>query len=222
VPTRDPHVSLPAPGGPSGIVTIVVVDDHPVVRHGLIAILSDEPAFRVVGEASSGEETLRLVARSRPRVVVMDGRLPSLSPIEVCAALVTRQPDVRVILAVTFLDRTTITRAQSAGAHGVVLKDSEPATIRDSVRVVAGGGRFVDPRARPHRATGSARQPFGLTPRQLTVLQLLPRGLTNGAIGAELWISEDTVKTHVKAILAKLGARDRAEAAVIALREGLV
>jgi DNA-binding NarL/FixJ family response regulator len=202
----------------------MVVDDHPVVREGFAAILSDEPAFRVVGEAGTGEAALREAERLRPDVVVLDGRLPSLSATETCAALTARLPGVRVVIAVTFLDRASVARARAAGAHGVVLKGSEPATIRDAVRVVASGGTFVDPRARPAGRSDRARsaRPFALTPRELSVLELLPRGLTNNAIGAELWISEDTVKTHVKSILLKLGARDRAEAAVIALREGLI
>jgi DNA-binding NarL/FixJ family response regulator len=203
-------------------VAIVVIDDHAVVREGLAAILSDEPSFRVVATVESCDAASPEIERLRPRVVVIDDGLPGAH--EYCASLTARYPNVRAILAATFAEESGVVRARGSGAHGVVLKDSEPSTIRDAVRAVARGATFLDPRAAPEgrRSHADAHRPFGLTPRERAVLRLLPRGLTNRAIGAELWISEDTVKTHMKAILLKLGARDRAEAAVIAVREGLV
>jgi DNA-binding NarL/FixJ family response regulator len=203
--------------------TVLVVDDHPVVREGLSAVLADDPDFRVVGEAANGEEAMMMVERHRPDVVLLDERLPTTSGREVCAAIARRYPTVRVILATTFLDRSSIHSATAAGASGLLLKDSEPSTIRAAVRTVAAGRTFVDERASSAIASrkGRARGPFGLTPRELEVVELLPRGLTNARIAAELGVSEDTVKTHLKSIRLKLRARDRAEAAAIALREGL-
>ena len=221
---RGAHARFPARLHPyGGRTSIVVVDDHPVVREGLIAVLSDEPDFRVVGEADTGEAALREVAGLRPRVVLLDTQLPTMPAQSVCDALLERHPEVRVVLAATFLDRWSIASMVASGAHGLVLKDSEPSTIRDAIRAVARNETYLDPRAAP-RITGrrsTSENPFGLTPRELTIVRLLPLGMTNRAIGAELWISEDTVKTHLKAILVKLAARDRAEAAAIAVREGL-
>ena len=205
---------------PARRTTILVVDDHPVVREGLIAVLSDEPDFHVVGETDSGEAALNEVVRLRPLVVVMDTQLPSLPARSVCTTLRERHPAVRVVLAATFLDRWSIASIFASGAHGVVLKDSEPPTIRQAVRVVASGATYLDPRA-GSITRAKHDNAFRLTPRELSIVRLLPRGMTNQAIGAELWISEETVKTHLKAILVKLGARDRAEAAMIALQEGL-
>lgn len=202
---------------PGSSTTIFVVDDHPRVREGLVAVLSDEPDFRVVGEASSALQAITMIERLRPAAVLLDDRLPDAGGREVCAAITARWPGVRVILMVTFLDRTAVRSAMAAGAHGLVLKDSEPSAIRDAVRAVTQGRRFVDARARRPGAT----RPFGLTPRELDVVELLPRGLTNSGIAGELGISEDTVKTHMKSIRLKLRARDRTEAAAIALREGL-
>lgn len=201
--------------------TVLVVDDHPVVREGLSAVLADDPDFRVVGEAANGEEAMVMVERHRPDVVLLDERLPTTSGREVCAAIARRYPTVRVILATTFLDRSSIHSATAAGASGLLLKDSEPATIRAAVRTVADGRTFVDDRARGKSASARGERPFGLTPRELEVVALLPRGLTNARIAAELGVSEDTVKTHLKSIRLKLRARDRTEAAAIALREGL-
>ncbi|HEY7873799.1 MAG TPA: response regulator transcription factor [Actinomycetota bacterium] len=204
--------------------TIVVVDDHAVVREGLTAVLSDEPDFRVVGEAAGAAEALHVVERVRPRVVVVDDRLPSTSGRELCATLTARYPSIRIVLAMTFLDRWSVQAARAAGAAGLILKDSEPTTIREAVRAVAAGRSFLDPRVRrgtDNRTAPRAARPFGLTGRELDVVALLPRGMTNAAIAAELGVSRDTVKTHVRSILAKLRARDRTEAAAIAMREGL-
>jgi two-component system, NarL family, response regulator DevR len=196
------------------------------VREGLAAVLSAEPDFTVVGQAESAERALIEVDRLRPDVVLLDIRLPGMSGTEACAELVKRQPNARVIVLTSFASTGSLVQSFSAGARGFVLKESQPAVLREAVRTVAQGETFTDPRvgaklvalaSRNRRAKG----PFGLTIQEMRVIELLPRGLTNREIGGELGISEDTVKTHVRHALRKLNARDRVEAAAIALREGL-
>lgn len=212
---RPPATPVPA----RMTTSLLVVDALAVIREGLVAVLRHEPDFAVVGEAESGEQALVDVARLRPDVVILAERLPVMSGHEACSRIADRHPTVAVIVSVAFLDRATVAEALRCGAKGVLLKDSEPATIRGAVRTVAGGKPFVDPRAQ-RRAAPPA--PFGLTPRELTVLRVVAGGLSNYAIGRKLGITEDTVKTHVKSILVKLGAQGRTEAAAIAFKHGLV
>lgn len=189
-------------------------------------MLSAEPDFTVVGQAESAERALVEVDRLRPDVVLLDIRLPGMSGTEACTELLKRHPGARVIVLTSFASTGSLVQSFSAGAKGFVLKESQPAVLRDAVRTVARGDTFTDPRvgaklvalaSRNRRAKG----PFGLTIQEMRVIELLPRGLTNREIGGELGISEDTVKTHVRHALRKLNARDRVEAAAIALREGL-
>ncbi|HEY7873798.1 MAG TPA: response regulator transcription factor [Actinomycetota bacterium] len=196
------------------------------MREGLAAVLSAEPDFTVVGQAESAERALVEVDRLRPDVVLLDIRLPGMSGTEACTELLKRHPGARVIVLTSFASTGSLVQSFSAGAKGFVLKESQPAVLRDAVRTVARGDTFTDPRvgaklvalaSRNRRAKG----PFGLTIQEMRVIELLPRGLTNREIGGELGISEDTVKTHVRHALRKLNARDRVEAAAIALREGL-
>lgn len=202
------------------------MDDHPIVREGLAAVLSAEPDFTVVGQAESAERALVEVDRLRPDVILLDIRLPGMSGTEACAELCKRYPNARIIVLTSFASTGSLVQSFSAGAKGFVLKESQPAVLREAVRVVAQGETFTDPRvgaklvalaSRNRRAKG----PFGLTIQEMRVIELLPRGLTNREIGGELGISQDTVKTHVRHALRKLNARDRVEAAAIALREGL-
>lgn len=196
------------------------------MREGIAAILSADPDFTVVGQAESGERALAEADRLRPDVVMLDVRLPGMNGNEACAELVRRRPDTRVIVLTSFPSTGALIQAFAAGAKGFVLKESQPAVLRDAVRVVAQGETFTDPRvgaklvalaSRNRRAKG----PFGLTIQEMRVVEQLPRGLTNREIGSELGIAEDTVKTHLRHALRKLNARDRVEAAAIALREGL-
>lgn len=208
------------------MIRILVVDDHPVVREGLIAILGDDPEVAVCGEAGTAAEAIAEAERLRPDVVVLDVRMPGASGVEVCADLAARLPATRVVMLTSFPNDGVMVNAFSAGAHGFVLKESEPAVIRQAVRTVAEGATFADPKVagklvalatRGRRAKG----PFDLTLQEMRVLELLPRGLTNHEIGDRLGIGENTVKTHLRNLMRKLGARDRVEAAAIALREGL-
>jgi DNA-binding NarL/FixJ family response regulator len=204
----------------------LIVDDHPIVREGLAAVLSAEPDFTVVGQAESAERALAEVDRLRPDVVLLDIRLPGMSGTEACEELSRRHPNTRVIVLTSFASTGSLVQSFSAGAKGFVLKESQPAVLREAVRVVGNGETFTDPRVGAKLAAMASRNrrakgPFGLTIQEMRVIELLPRGLTNREIGGELGISEDTVKTHVRHALRKLNARDRVEAAAIALREGL-
>ena len=208
------------------MIRIVVVDDHPVVREGLTAILSDEPEFKVVGQAESGEGALAAVLKLMPTVVVMDMRLPGISGIETCQRIRRRSPSTKVVILATYPNGGGIARAFAAGASAFVLKRSELAELREAVRVVARGDEYIDPRLAPKvaaMASGDrrAKGPFDLTVMEMKVLEKLPLGMTNSEIGDSLGIKENTVKTHLRTAMYKLKAKDRAHAAAIAVREGL-
>ncbi|HEX2295379.1 MAG TPA: response regulator transcription factor [Actinomycetota bacterium] len=207
------------------MIRVLVVDGQPVVREGLMAIL-DEPGLSVCGQAGSAVEAVAEAARLRPDVAVLDGRVPGATGVELCVQLARTVPGTRVVVLASFPNDGVITSAFAAGARGFVLKESDPAVIVQAVRTVADGSTFADPKiaaklvalaTRGRRAKG----PFDLTLQEMRVLELLPRGLTNHEIGAHLGIGENTVKTHLRNLMRKLGARDRVEAAAIALREGL-
>lgn len=202
------------------------MDDHPIVREGLAAILSAEPDFTVVGQAESAERGLVEVERLRPDIVLLDVRLPGMSGTEACVEVLQRYPRARVIMLTSFPSTGALVQAFSAGAKGFVMKESQPAVLREAVRTVGQGDTFTDPRVGAKLIALASRNrrtkgPFGLTLQEMRVVELLPRGFTNKEIGNELGITEDTVKTHVRHSLRKLKARDRVEAAAIALREGL-
>jgi len=208
------------------MIRVLVVDDHPVVREGLTAILSDEPEFKVVGQAESGEGALAQVARLRPNVVVMDLRLPGISGIEACQKLTRLYPRTRVVILATYPNGGGVARAFAAGANAFVLKRSELAELREAVRAVARGDQYIDPRLAPKiaaLASGDrrARGPFDLTLMEMRVLEKLPLGMSNAEIGESLGIKPNTVKTHLRTAMYKLKAKDRAHAAAIAVREGL-
>jgi len=208
------------------VTSVVLVDDHPVVRDGLAAILSAEPDLSVVGQAGNGEEALKLVARVEPDVVVLDVRLPGMSGIEACAALIARHPQLRVVVLTSYPNEGVLLDALTAGATGFVVKTTDRAVLREAIRTVAGGQTFVDPQVAGKvvhlAAKGSrAKGPHGLTLQEMRVLELVPRGLTNVEIGRELGVSAETVKSHLASAMRKLQVRDRTAAAAVAMREGL-
>lgn len=208
------------------MIRILVVDDHPVVREGLVAVLSDEPDFTVVGQAESGEGALSEAAWLAPDVVVLDLRLPGISGPETCERLRVRHPHAKVVILTSFPHDGAMMSAFGAGAKGFVLKESEPTVLRQAVHTVAKGDTYADPRIAAQLAAVAtkgrrAKGPFGLTLQEMRVLEKLPQGLTNREIGRDLGISYETVKSHLSSAMQKLSARDRAEAAAIAMREGL-
>lgn len=210
-------------------IGIVLVDDHRIVRRGLRSFLEAQPDLLVVGEASSGEELIaRLDAGDlAPDVILLDLLMPGgMDGIEATRRAREVSPAARVVILTSFADDARVIAALRAGATGYVLKESEPELLTAAVRAAAVGRSVLDPAVATTVVQGLAAPPAGrgaaLTGRELAVLRLLARGLLNKEIADHLAIGEETVKTHVGNILAKLGAGHRTEAAIIALRQRLV
>ncbi|HEX8243222.1 MAG TPA: response regulator transcription factor [Longimicrobium sp.] len=208
-------------------IRIAVADDHPVVREGLVAMLRTEPDFDVVGEAGTGPDALTLVAKTRPRVLLLDLEMPGMDGVGVLRALQAERSETRVIVFTVFDTDDRIIAAVEAGAAGYLLKGAPRAEVFAAVRTVAAGGSLLAPvaaQAVMRRVRGGGPT---LTPREREVLDQLARGLGNKRIAATLGMAERTVKYHLGSIFAKLGARNRtdavaraAEAGLIALRSG--
>ena len=203
---------------------VLVVDDHPVVRHGLIAILGYEPDITVVGDAADGEEAVRLILERQPDVVLLDLRLPKLSGIEVMRQVRAQAPRVRFLVLTTYDTDEYIGPALAAGAQGYLLKDALPDELARGVRAVMRGGASLEPEVAARLIERMAEGERGdeLSGRELEVLRLLVAGASNKAVAAQLGLSENTVKTHISRIFAKLGVQSRAEAVAVALQRGLV
>jgi DNA-binding NarL/FixJ family response regulator len=205
------------------VIRLLVVDDHPVVRAGMVAVLGEEPDLDVVGEAANGAEALALVPRLTPDVVLMDLRMPVMDGAEATARLVA-QPDAPQVLVLTTYDTDAdIVRAVEAGARGYLLKDAPTPVLTDAIRRAARGETVLAPPVAA-RLADRLRAPSvpDLTGREVEVLGLVARGLSNADIGRELFIGEATVKTHLIRAFAKLGVTDRTAAVTEAHRRGLI
>lgn len=209
-----------------GLVRILLVDQRPVMREGLAAVLGEEPNLRFVGYSTTAKQATAATAQLLPTVVIVGSRLGDITGFRLTTELVGACRSTRVLHFETRADDLAVDSAFEAGARGYVLETADVSVIRMAVQSVAMGEVFLDPRIAARRATfnGSrmAKGPWGLTRQELRVLDHLPRGLTNRAIGDSLNVSEDTVKTHLRGIFFKLKAHDRAEAVAIALRAGLL
>lgn len=204
-------------------VRVLIVDDHPVVRSGLRALLETDSGVAVVGEAASGEEALALVPRLRPAVVLMDLRLgEGIDGVTATERLRTADEPPAVMILTTYDHDADIVRAVEAGAAGYLVKDAAPQVILDAVRAAARGETVLAP-ALVHRLMTRLRQPGPrLTDRELDVLRLVADGRANRAIAKELFISEATVKTHLAHAYDKLGADNRTGAVAAAREQGLL
>ena len=204
----------------SKITRILVVDDHHIVRSGLVASLGMEDDLAVVGEAESGAQALTLYAQCTPDVVLMDLRMRDGNGIEATAALRAQAPEARVLMYTTFDGEEDVYRAVQAGARGYLLKSAPREELLAALRTVAAGERYLPPdlaRRLAERVSGP-----GISEREIEVLRLISAGQSNKQIGATLHIAEDTVKRHVSNILTKLGVSDRAQAATEAFRRGFL
>jgi len=213
-------------------VRVLAADDQRVVREGLAMLLGLLPDVEVVGTAADGEEVLALAAELRPDVILMDLRMPRMDGVEATRRLRERDPAVKVIVLTTYADDRSVLDALRAGALGYLTKDAGAAEIQQALHRVASGQAALDPAVQLHLveaiADGQslgptpATLPDGLTPREAEVLTLIAAGLSNTEIAERLVVSEATVKSHVNHMLAKIGARDRAQAVGYAYRHGLV
>ncbi|HEY6017469.1 MAG TPA: response regulator transcription factor [Gaiellaceae bacterium] len=211
-------------------IRVLVADDQSMVRAGFRMLLKNAEGIEVVAEAENGLEAVDKAARFRPNVVLMDIRMPSLDGLEATRRILAADEQVRVLILTTFDLDEYIYEALQAGASGFVLKDDPPERLLDAIRTVAAGDALLSPAVtrrviRQFTRLPSPTSPPGfdeLTSREHEVLRLLTQGLSNAEIGAQLFIGETTVKTHVTRILQKLHLRDRAQAIVFAYRAGLV
>lgn len=202
------------------MISLLLIDDHFVVRSGLVASLELEDDLRVVGEADRGEEAARLFAQTRPAVVLMDLQLPGLGGIDATATLLREHPDARVLIFSTFARDEEIQAALKAGALGYLQKSASRDALLAAIRSVA-RGELTLPLEIAQRLKDRLAEPE-ITPREREILTLVTRGNANKEIAATLGISEDTVKQHVSRILVKLKANDRAQATAEAIRRGIV
>jgi DNA-binding NarL/FixJ family response regulator len=210
-----------------GSIRVLVVDDHAVVREGLRTFLSLQDGLEVVGEAGDGEAAVRVAEQLRPDVVLMDLVMPRQDGVAAMRELRRRLPGTRVIVLTSFTEDQRLLPAIQAGAAGYLLKSVQPAELARAVRAAHAGEVLIDPSVAA-RLVEAIAQPAGeppperLTPREREVLALIGKGLSNKRIAIELGLSEKTIKTHVSHLLAKLGVQDRTQAAVHAVRAGLL
>ncbi len=207
----------------SAPIRVLVVDDHPVVRAGLVGMLDAEPDVEIVGEAGDGEEALVRVAALRPDVVLMDLRMPRLDGAGATARIVAEHPASRVLVLTTYDTDADIVRAVEAGATGYLLKDTPRVQLLEAVRSAARGETVLAPSVAGRLLSRMrAPQTETLTPREVQVLAGVAQGLTNAEIGRQLIIGEATVKTHLLRAFAKLGVDDRTRAVTVAMERGLL
>jgi DNA-binding NarL/FixJ family response regulator len=214
------------------VIRVVIADDQALVRGGFRMILEAQKDIEVVGEASDGREALAQARELDPDVVLMDIRMPELDGLEATRRIVSGDGSTRVLMLTTFDLDEYVYEAMKAGASGFLLKDVRPEQLAEAVRVVATGDSLLAPAItqrliaefvrRPPPGSGAPTELSELTERELEVLKLIARGLSNGEIASALFVSEATVKTHVTHVLTKLKLRDRVQAVVLAYESGLV
>ena len=201
-------------------ITILTVDDHPLIRDGLAAVIGREPGMRVVAEAGDGEDALEQYRAHQPSIVLMDLRLPVMDGVEAIQAIRAEFPAARIIALTTYEGDEDIYQALAAGASGYLLKDMLRTELIETIRKVHQGFRGIPPAIAAKLAVHTPR--IGLTPRELEVLRLMAEGKSNPEIATALGRAEGTMKIHVQNILQKLGAADRTQAVTLALRRGII
>jgi DNA-binding NarL/FixJ family response regulator len=202
-------------------ITVLLADDHTLVRRGFRRLLEDDPSIVVVGEASDGEEAIRLAEELRPRVIVMDCAMPGTSGLAAIGQILGTAPDVAILMLSMHSEQTLVRQALDAGARGYVLKDALDLDLAEAVKRVAAGERVLDPKvSRPAPVKGE--RTHGLSARELEVLQLICDGLSNPAIAQKLGLSVNTVAVHRANIMNRLDIHKTAELVAYAIRHGLV
>jgi DNA-binding NarL/FixJ family response regulator len=205
-------------------ISLLIADDHPVVRNGLRGIFTGDPEFEVLGEAADGREAVTLVLARKPQVVLMDLRMPGTDGVTAIRELAEKSPDTRVLVLTTYSDDRDVLAAIDAGATGFLLKDAPREELLRGVRAAARGESVLAPVVAT-ALLGRVRAPqpeTPLSPRELEVLRLIAKGATNREAAAKLFISEATVKTHLIHVYAKLGVKDRAAAVATGYEQGLL
>ena len=210
-------------------VTVIIADDHPIVRQGLATVVNQEEDLKVVGQAGDGFEAVSLATKLGPDIVLMDLQMPGMDGVEAIKKIKEEAPDIGIIILTTFDTDEYIFRGIEAGAQGYLLKDSPPEEVLEAIRAVHRGESVVEPRVATkllQRFSQLCRSPAveagGLSEREIEVLQLAAEGAGNKAIAARLVIGESTVKTHLIHIFNKLGVKDRTEAVTQAARRGII
>jgi DNA-binding NarL/FixJ family response regulator len=206
--------------GNANVIRILVVDDHPVVREGVDALVRRQPDMRIVAQAANGREAIEQFREHHPDVTLMDLQMPEMNGLDALIALRDEFPEARVIVLTTYVGDVQVLRAIKAGALAYLLKNALHKELLDTIRAVHVGKKYISPDATfelAEHATDTA-----LTPAEVRVLRLIAEGNSNKEIAAQLSVSEDTVKGQVRNILCKLGAKDRAHAAMIGVKRGII
>jgi DNA-binding NarL/FixJ family response regulator len=202
-------------------ISVLIVDDHEVVREGLRLSLSRASHIRVIGEAGDGAAAVGLVERRKPDVVIMDVRMPGMDGLEATKEILKVQPDAAVLIFTAFSERSLLARGLESGAKGYILKEAPHDTLLRAIERIAKGEGYIDPALMPAFLSGKEGTDM-LTAREREILQLLADGMSNADVAAKLFISQETVKSHVRHILTKLEADTRTHAVAIALRDSII
>jgi two-component system, NarL family, response regulator LiaR len=206
------------------VIRVLIVDDHSIVREGLCMLLSRDPDLEVVGEAADGDEAIRQARHLRPDVVVMDLLMPVLDGIAATRAIRNELPETEVLALTSVLENASVVEAIRAGAIGYLFKDTHVAELRTAIKSAATRQVHLSPQASSYLldAVRKPDSPAPLTPREMDVLRLLAQGHSNKEIARTLYLAEETVKFHVRHILAKLGVQSRAQAILATIRLGMI
>jgi two-component system NarL family response regulator len=201
-------------------IKVIIADDHPIVRMGLRALIEAQPDMELMAEAEGGAAAVEAFTKHRPDVMLVDLRMPGMSGRDVITAIRSTVPDARIIVLTSFDGDEDVFRAVQAGARGYLLKASPPDDVLKAIRTVHSGGRLIAPDVAA-RLADRVNSP-SLTSREVAVLELVAKGLSNKEIAAALSLAEDTVKNHLKHVFAKLEVSDRTEAVLLAVQRGII